>query len=334
MQMRVTSTLSSNRRFARKAIFLLSLIVSTSVATAQDGPPAWAYPVNPPGTQQTKEDGTLRSVPGSSVKMTITQINNRFSAPDWHPADYPKMPDIVKSGRNPEVFACGWCHRANGVGGPENANLTGLPAAYIIQQMADVKAGKRVSAVHQRGPTLNFALVAKNITDSEVEAAAAYFASIPAQSNVKVVETDTVPKTFIPWWHYAVAPGGEKEKEPIGQRIIEVPEHLELFENRDSRAQLIAYVPLGSTQMGQALASTGGGGRTVPCVGCHGPGLRGLGPVPGIAGRYATYIVRQLYDFKAGLRTGPMSPLMAQTVEKLDLDDMIALAAYAASLTP
>jgi cytochrome c553 len=44
--------------------------------------------------------------------------------------------------------------------------------------------------------------------------------------------------------------------------------------------------------------------------------------------------VRQLYDFQHGTRAGPWSPLMATNVSKLTLDDMVALAAYAASLQP
>jgi len=44
--------------------------------------------------------------------------------------------------------------------------------------------------------------------------------------------------------------------------------------------------------------------------------------------------VRQLYDFQHGTRVGPWSPLMATNVSKLTLDDMVALAAYAASLQP
>ncbi len=46
------------------------------------------------------------------------------------------MPEVVARGREPEVFACGFCHRADGPGGPENANIAGLPAACIVQQMA------------------------------------------------------------------------------------------------------------------------------------------------------------------------------------------------------
>ena len=65
-----------------------------------------------------------------------------------------------------------------------------------------------------------------------------------------------------------------------------------------------------------------------------GPELNGVGPIPGLAGRSPSYLVRQLYDFQHGTRAGPLSPLMAPNVMKLTLDDMVALAAYAASLSP
>jgi cytochrome c553 len=72
----------------------------------------------------------------------------------------------------------------------------------------------------------------------------------------------------------------------------------------------------------------------VQCSTCHGPDLKGIGPIPGIAGRSPTYIVRQLYDFKHGARAGIGSALMKDSVDKLALEDMIDLAAYAASLAP
>jgi cytochrome c553 len=67
---------------------------------------------------------------------------------------------------------------------------------------------------------------------------------------------------------------------------------------------------------------------------CHGDQLNGVGPIPGLAGRSPSYLVRQLYDFQHGTRAGPWSPLMAPNVINLTLDDMVALAAYAASLPP
>ena len=270
--------------------------------------------------------------PGSNAGYTLTQLRDRFLSPDWHPGDYPPRPEIVATGRKPDVFACGFCHRADGPGGPENANLTGLPKAYIMQQIADFKSGARKSSVPTLGPQTLKASLSKAVTDADMETAAAYFSSIKPRSIVRVVEADIVPKTYITGWHLAVMKG--EEREPIGQRIIEVPEDLDQFVNRDTRAQFIAYVPLGSIKKGQDLANTGGNGKTVPCATCHGPNLKGLGPIPGIAGRSPSYLVRQLYDFKTGIRAGDSSALMKTSVEKLAVEDMLVLAAYAASLEP
>lgn len=79
---------------------------------------------------------------------------------------------------------------------------------------------------------------------------------------------------------------------------------------------------------------TGGAGTTLACGTCHGPALKGVGPIPRIAGRSPTYIVRQLYEFNTGGRSAAASALMKQVVEKLSPDDIIALAAYVASLEP
>jgi cytochrome c553 len=312
----------------------LVAIASAVPAHAQETPPAWAYPVNPPDFKLPPDDGTVRRVPGSKAGYTLTQLRDRFIAPDWHPSDYPAMPDIVARGRKPDVFACGFCHRADGPGGPENANLTGLPKGYIVQQMANFKSGARNTSVPQRSPMQLKLQLVKSVTDDEVAAAAAYFSSIKPRSIVRVVESTSAPKSVVAAWHVVALPGNERE--PIGQRIIEVPEDADQFTSRDTRARFVAYVPEGSIKRGQALATTGGG-RTVPCGTCHGgPGLKGVAAIgiPGLAGRSPSYIVRQLYDFKNGMRTGGQSVLMKSSVDKINLDDMIALAAYVGSLEP
>jgi cytochrome c553 len=102
----------------------------------------------------------------------------------------------------------------------------------------------------------------------------------------------------------------------------------------DPHAKFTAYVPLGSLAKGEALVTNGGSGKTVACGVCHGPDLNGLGPIPGIAGRSPSYIVRQLYDIKHGDRVGPWSPLMVKVVSNLNEDDLASVAAYLASLTP
>ncbi|MBV9249560.1 MAG: hypothetical protein JO227_10010 [Acetobacteraceae bacterium] len=299
---------------------------------ADDAPPAWAYPVNPPDFKMQPDDGTLRHVPDSTAAFTVTQARDLFFTHDWHPSDHPPLPEIVAYGRKPEVMACGVCHRADGPGGPENASLAGLPAQYIVQQMADFRSGARTTSIPQRVPPQLMIKTAKGITDPEVEQAAAYFSGLRPRTVIKVVETATVPKTRVAGWFLATLPNGESE--PIAGRIIEVPEDLERFEMRDSRSRFIAYVPPGSVEQGRQLANTGGNGKSAPCTICHGPELNGVGPIPGLAGRSPSYLMRQLYDFQHGTRAGPWSPLMAPNVSKLTLDDMVALAAYAASLPP
>jgi cytochrome c553 len=92
-------------------------------------------------------------------------------------------------------------------------------------------------------------------------------------------------------------------------------------------------VPVGSLAKGEALVK-GGVGKTIQCNVCHGPDLKGLGPLPSIAGRSPSYMFRQLYDFRHGARTGEWSPLMAPVVTNLDEQDMLAIVAYLASLDP
>jgi cytochrome c553 len=319
--------------FPGKALLLLGALPAlVSTLTAAEPPPPWAYPVDPPNVVAPKDDGALRHVPDSPLGFTLSQVKDGFLSPDWHPHDHLPLPGIVAHGRKPEVMACGYCHRAEGTGGPENASLAGLPAAYIIQQMADFKSGARTTSVPDRAPPKNMILLSKAAAAPEIEEAAAYFSSLKLKPNIRVVETDEAPKTHVHGWHLADLQTGEKE--PIGQRVIEVPENLEQFVSRDSRSRFIAYVPPGSIQRGKTLAGTGDAGRTVQCAICHGPDLRGLGPIPGIAGRSPSYLIRQLYDFQHGKRAGLASALMKPTVEKLTLEDMVALAAYAASLPP
>src|SRR5438132_3422362 len=99
--------------------------------------------------------------------------------------------------------------------------------------------------------------------------------------------------------------------EPLGQRIVEMPESTEATEVlRDPRSGFIAYVPVGSIKKGETLVTAGGGGKTTACAICHGADLKGLGPVPGIVGRSPSYTVRQLYDMQHGTRKGVWADLM------------------------
>jgi cytochrome c553 len=198
-----------------------------------------------------------------------------------------------------------------------------------MQTMQDFKNDARKSSDARKANTNRMIAFAKAMTDDEIKAAAEYFASIKWTPWVKVVETDEVPKTRIAGGLFLAVEGSEAGREPIGQRIIEVPENTEETEAlRNPRSGFIAYVPRGSVKKGEALAMTG------KCALCHGVNLEGLGPVPGIAGRSPSYMVRQLYDMQHGVRKGTWSELMKGVVATMSADDMINVAAYVASRAP
>ena len=160
--------------------------------------------------------------------------------------------------------------------------------------------------------------------------AAEYFSQVKFQKWIKVVETDTVPKTDISARNMLVVVAGPKE--PIGKRILEVPQNLERTEARDSKSGFIAYVPKGAIARGKQLVESGAG--AFPCAACHGPDYKGNGNVPALAGRSPAQITRQLYDFKAGIRNGEGAAMMKPEVANMTEDMRIDIAAYLASLNP
>jgi cytochrome c553 len=330
------------RRAWYPLVLSMSVVGLAALVTAQNGPAdslAWAYgvPATPVpaaangggragGPRQ--PDTSLKRIPDSTQSFTLAQLRDFFNVADWFPNDHPPMPDVFVHGRAPDVRGCGMCHMPNGKGRPENAPIAGLPYVYVVQQLIDFKNDLRTSADARKTNTLQMIQAAKAMTDEEIKAAAAYLAAMPWTPWIRVVEADTVPRMRIAGNVFLPAAGGT---EPIGNRIVETPEDAERFELRDPHSGFIAYVPRDSVAKGAALAA-GGGNRTLPCRICHGDDLNGLGPVPGIAGRSPSYIVRQLWDIQQGARKGAWSPLMTQVVAKLTQDDMLNLAAYAASL--
>jgi|SRR5579884_4038104 len=338
----------------KKAIVVLTIAVFTFVAAGvfaaqQSGsavPPPWAYGFadgTPPasarggggGGAAPAPDNSPQSLAGSTLTFTLAQIRDGFGPADWFPGDHPAMPDIVAHGkRDQQVTACALCHYPNGKGRPENAGVSGLPYAYFVQQMMDFKNGLRNSADTRKTNTSRMAAFAKAMTDDEIKAAATYFSSMKWTPWVRVVESDTVPKTRISAGMFVALEGAQAGKEPIGQRIIEVPENgRETDILRNPRSGFVAYVPPGSIKKGEALVSNGGG-KTTACAVCHGADLQGLGPVPGIAGRSPSYMVRQLFDMQQGTRKGLWSDLMKPVVAKLSVEDMLNIAAYTASRAP
>jgi cytochrome c553 len=283
--------------------------------------------------QAAAPDTTQHRVPGSTLSFTAAQVRDTYGPADWFPGDHPTMPEIVARGsRERQILACSLCHYPNGKGRPENAAVSGLPESYFVQTMLDFKNDMRKSADTRKANTNRMIAFAKAMTDDEIKATAASFSAMKWTPWISVVETEMVPKTRIAAGLFLPLEGAEAGKEPIGQRIIEVPENTEQTETlRNPRSPFIAYVPPGSVKKGETLATTGGG-KTTQCAVCHGANLEGLGPVPGLAGRSPSYIVRQLHDMQTGVRKGTWSDLMKPVVAKLTAEDMLNIAAYTAKL--
>jgi cytochrome c553 len=288
----------------------------------------WAYPpINPP---KPGDASIIKTVPGSSQKYSAAQIDDPFNPPDWFPNEHPPMPNVVAhGGPRPAGRACALCHQPTGDGHPESANLAGLPADYMRRQIGLFKSGQRAGGA--AGAMIGIVQV---ISDADVQAAVNYFSKLkPRAGYSKVVEADTVPKSFVGDGGMRL-PAKDGGTEPLGDRIIPLPQDAAEVLLRDPHVGFVYYVPRGSVAEGKTLVTTGGNGKTVPCGVCHGPNLKGSGEIPPIAGRTATYLFRQLNDIHANTRRGAGATMMRPVVANMTQHDMIAIAAYVQSLEP
>ncbi|MDB6175114.1 MAG: Cytochrome c [Chthoniobacteraceae bacterium] len=334
------------------SLFLFVLLCLNRVALADEVPPPWAYgfktpappevslPVPPPASTNLvpkPADLILHHLPGTDRQFNRIQITDIFGPADWYPQDHPPMPEIVAKGKAPAVWACARCHYPNGKGRPENAPIAGLPVEYFIAQLHSFRAGDRQTSDVRKPNTKMMTEYARGLTEEEMRVAAEYFGSMKWTPWIRVIETDRVPQTTLSAGMFL--PVANAPDEPIGNRIIEVPEDVEAVELlRNPRTGFIAYAPIGSIKRGEELVTTGGG-RTLACAACHGPDLKGMtipgiGTTPGLAGRSPSYLTRQMFDIKSGARRGPSVELMKPVVANLTSEDMLAISAFLASRIP
>src|SRR5260221_7002906 len=308
----------------RNLVCVLSVALLSGLAIGAEKP-GWACAAAPKPAPA--DSAVQKQVPGSAKKYAQAQIDDGFNPPDWFPEEHPPMPEIVATGRKP-ARACALCHLPTGDGHPESSSLAGLPAAYLVRQMGEFKNGGR------KGIRANAMIdIAKAMSDDDVRAAGEYFARLKPGVWTRVVETATLPKTYVGSGAMRV-PVPDGGTEPLGNRIIVLPQDAARAQSRDPHSGFIDYVPVGSIAKGKALVTGGGSGQTLPCAICHGATLKGLGEVPGIAGRPPIYTVRPLNDMQNGNRTGSLAELMKAVVAKLTIEDMVAIAPYLGSLEP
>jgi cytochrome c553 len=333
--------------------FFASAVAAQTVEHSADWPD-WAYgqlspyseedrvsPPCPEGAKPTDcayqgqplvDDGVKLSLPDTPLTFTAAEADYDYGPADWYPDDHPTMPDVVAHGKPEEgLRPCSLCHYPNGQGKMENGHVSGLPVAYFIQQLESFESGGRRSADVRKANTNEMAMIATGLSKEERQEVAEYYGSIKFHPMIRVVEAEEVPQVRTTL-NGLMIPIPDAALMPLGQRIIEVPEHPERTEvMRDPRGGFITYVPPGSLAKGEELVTSGGAGKTIQCDLCHGEGQRGLGLIPPIAGRTASYIMRQLWDYKQGTRKNAiMDPVMA----KLTAEDMLNISAYISSLEP
>lgn len=289
--------------------------------------PAWAFLVPDKDQPAVKEQEGPVHVPDSSKTYTAKEIDNLANPPDWFPDEHGPVPKVVSGGPGSTALACGSCHLMRGQGHPESADIAGMPVEYIVRQMADFKDGKRIDPARMNA-------IAKVTSEEDSRKAAEWFAMLKPTAWVKVMESSTAPKSYVSTRGRMRLPLPGGGTEPLGNRIVELPQDAALAESRDPHSGFVAYVPTGSIEKGKKLVATGGSGRTIQCSICHGDDLRGLGDVPRIAGLHPIYIGRQLYHFKGTEYSGTSAALMKKVVAKLTDQDILEISAYVASLTP
>ncbi len=280
-------------------LILISANVLAGTSPEDDPPPEWAFWESQPLKEPLPELGL--TVPGSKLTITQEAHSHLIAAQDWFPDEHPAMPVAVGQGRAPDQLGCSLCHLPNGVGVPDSAALAGLSAAYITRQIEEFKSGRRECAGKEKTPChSDMKDLAEKLSTADIQEAANYYSSLPYRSVVKVVEAAMVPGVEVFGYELAAQEGGVME--PIGLRILELPDNPMNTYLADSHATATAYVPPGSLARGKSLVESAEG--RAPCTTCHGPDLQGVGDIPPLAGQRPSYLYRQLYDIQYGYRRG------------------------------
>ena len=109
-----------------------------------------------------------------------------------------------------------------------------------MRQMAEFKSGARRGA-----GAVAMIPIAQGLDEEDFKAAAKYFTSLKPPIWYQLVETATVPKSHLVngAMRLPVEHGGT---EPIGDRIIELPQDVASAESRSPRVGFVAHVPPGS----------------------------------------------------------------------------------------
>ena len=181
----------------------MTVIALTAAFTAR-ADVEWAYQVLDesllPQRDLNMDVEAPRTVPGSSLQRSQEQIDDHWNPPDWFPDDHhAPVPEVVARGAGPNVRACASCHGYTGAGHPESSHLAGLTVGYITRQMADFRSAANRSSSGSSAFRRDRSWMNRfEPTDSQSREAAEWFAGLEVIDWIdEVIETDTVPRTYI-----------------------------------------------------------------------------------------------------------------------------------------
>jgi cytochrome c553 len=128
----------------------------------------------------------MQPIAGAMNEQEIENVSAYYAAlqPPTTAAVTDVDQDLLQEGKrlaeignwNKEIPACVSCHGPNGRGaGPVFPALAGQPAAYLATQIKDWKKGQR-----KNDPNQLMQVVAERMSEREIQAVTAYFASLSA----------------------------------------------------------------------------------------------------------------------------------------------------------
>ena len=206
----------------------------------------------------------------------------------------------------------------------------GQPAGYTIQTLHDFAAA--CGRVPTRGKQHATMCRVGESDDEKRSGGGGVIRRNAVDAVDRVVEADKIPEAHLEQGGMYKSSGRSRSSRS-GPHRRGAGGRLSGQHRRNPRSGFVAYVPVGSLEKGKQLVQNGGG-KTMACATCHGPTLQGLVNIPDIASRSPSYMMRQMWDMKMGVRRGPMTQLMKSVVANLTQDDMLNVSAYLASIKP
>ena len=276
--------------------------------------------------------------PDGKRMLTAAQVDKLTPAEkDWFPQSHPIPPPVVLVPGKDQAPPCAECHTVNGQGMVGIPDIAGLPANYLLEQLAAFRSGARTSALPHYLETGVMIATAKAWSQTDLQAAVAYYASLPRRTPTRVVETEAAPSMRLERWGWTYRDPAGGATHPLDGSVAEAPESVTRLFLGDLSTRQLVYVSHATLTLGRAVIRSGGGGGGgggQPCTACHGANLRGNSIAPPLAGRDPGYLARQLWDIRSGARSGANVKLMQGPARGLTARDITAVAGYLASLAP